>query len=67
MRKIDQDTFAAKGTELRDRVAHLSLQIESRDRGRAELAEIAIKSLELSQDTERQMAFSRLSFETSCA
>ena len=47
--EIDQDTFAAKGTELRDRAARLTLQIESHDRNRAETGEIALKAFELSQ------------------
>jgi site-specific DNA recombinase len=47
--EIEKETYAAKGTELRDRAARLSLQIETHDRGRAELGEIAIKAFELSQ------------------
>ncbi len=49
LEEIDQDTFAAKGTELRDQIAKLSIQVESHDRCRAEQGEIAIKAFELSQ------------------
>jgi site-specific DNA recombinase len=49
LEEIDQDTFAAKGTELRDRIAQLSIQVDSHDRGRAEQGEIAVKAFELSQ------------------
>jgi len=47
--EIEADTFAAKGTELRDREAALMLQIEASDRGRHENADIAVKAFELSQ------------------
>jgi site-specific DNA recombinase len=47
--EIDADTFAAKRTQLRDRIATTTLQIESADRGRAEQADLAIKVFELSQ------------------
>lgn len=49
LEEIDQDTFAAKGTELRDRIAQLSIQVDSHDRSRAEQGEIALKAFELSQ------------------
>ncbi|MGA2230855.1 MAG: recombinase family protein [Tepidisphaeraceae bacterium] len=49
LEEISTDTFAAKGTELRDRIANLTLQLEAADRDRGEQAEIAIKSFELSQ------------------
>lgn len=49
LEEIDQDTFAAKGTELRDRIAKLSIQVDAHDRGRAEQGEIALKAFELSQ------------------
>ena len=42
----DETMFSSKRTELRDRIAKLSLEIEACDRGRAELAE---KAFELSQ------------------
>jgi site-specific DNA recombinase len=47
--EINADTFAAKGTELRDRIAATTLQIEAADRGRAEQADLAVKVFELSQ------------------
>jgi hypothetical protein len=57
LEEIDEGTFAAKATELRDRLASLTLQIESCDRGRAEKAEIAVKAFELSQTlTEKWLA-----------
>src|SRR5208337_3299645 len=48
--EIDQDTFAGKATELRDREAKLKLQIDATDLGRHENADIAIKAFELSQN-----------------
>jgi len=47
--EIDADAFAAKGTELRDRIARVMLQIEVVDRDRGEQAELATKVFELSQ------------------
>ena len=47
--QLDQDTFAAKHTELRDRLASIKLQLESVDRTTQELAELALKVFELSQ------------------
>ena len=49
LEEIDADTFASKGTELRDRIAQLTLQVEASDRGRGEQADLAIKCFELSQ------------------
>ena len=49
LEEIDGSTFSRKSTELRDRVAQLSLQIEAHDRGRAEYGELAEKVFELSQ------------------
>ena len=49
LEEIDQDTFAGKSTELRDRVAQLTLQIEANDRNRTERGEIAVRAFELSQ------------------
>jgi hypothetical protein len=46
--EIDADTFAAKNTNLRDRIAALSLQRDAADRGREEQADLAIKTFELS-------------------
>ncbi len=54
LEEIEQETFAAKATELRDRVARLSAQIESNDRGRAETGQIAVKAFELSQTLREQ-------------
>ena|SRR3972149_2486200 len=47
--EIEADTFAAKGTELRDREAQLRLQIESLARSHDEDGDIAVKAFELSQ------------------
>jgi site-specific DNA recombinase len=47
--EIDADTFARKYTELRDRIAQLTLQLEAANRSRDELADVAIKVFELSQ------------------
>ncbi len=47
--EIDKTTFSSKSTELRDRIAKLSLELEACDRGRAERAEQAEKAFELSQ------------------
>ena len=47
--EIDAFTFGRKSTELRDRIAQLSLQVEACDRGRAEYGELAEKVFELSQ------------------
>ena len=41
--EIETETFSAKGTELRDRIAALTLQLQSADRGWAEQAEMATK------------------------
>ena len=49
MDEIEEGTFATKGTELRDRLSNLNLQIDACDRGRAENAEIAVKAFVLSQ------------------
>lgn len=52
--EIDQHTYAGKNTELRDRIAQLSLRVEAHDRNRTELAELAEKVFELSQTIEQQ-------------
>jgi hypothetical protein len=44
LEEINEATFAAKRTELRDRLSDLSLQIEVCDRGRAENDERAVKA-----------------------
>ncbi len=49
LEEIETDTFAAKNTEFRDRIARLTLEVESADRGRAERSDIALKAFELSQ------------------
>lgn len=54
LEEIEQDTFAAKGTELRDRIAKLTIQVDAHDRGRAEQGEIAVKAFELSQTLEEK-------------
>jgi len=46
---IDQDTFARKSTELRDRLAAIKLQLDAVDRSHDETAELASKVFELSQ------------------
>ena len=46
---VDQDTFARKHTELRDRLASIKLQLDVLDRSHDETAELAVKVLELSQ------------------
>jgi site-specific DNA recombinase len=51
---IDQETFARKHTELRDRQASIRLQLDSVDRCHAETAELAAKVFELSQTLRQQ-------------
>ncbi|HTQ38660.1 MAG TPA: recombinase family protein [Pirellulales bacterium] len=51
---LDQDAFARKQTELRDRLASLRLQLEVLDRSRDETAELAVKVFELSQVLRRE-------------
>ncbi len=46
---VDQDTFAKKHTELRDRLASIKLQLDVLDRSHDETAELASKVFELSQ------------------
>ena len=50
LEEIDQSTFAAKSTELRDQVSKLTLLIEGQDCGRAEAGEIAIKAFDPSTE-----------------
>ncbi len=52
--EIDQDTFAAKHTELRDRLANIKLQLDVVDRSHDETAELAAKVFELSQTLKQQ-------------
>ena len=47
--QIDDDTFARKQTELRDRLASIMLQLEILNRSRDENAELATRVFELSQ------------------
>ena len=49
MEEITTDTYAAKDTELRDRLANLELQVQAQGRGRDEHGDLAIKVFELSQ------------------
>jgi hypothetical protein len=51
---IDQETFARKHTELRDRLAAIKLQLDAVDRSHDETAELAAKVLELSQTLRQQ-------------
>jgi hypothetical protein len=51
---IDQDTFAAKQTQLRDRLAKIKLQLDVLDRSHDESSELAAKVFELSQTLRQQ-------------
>mgnify|MGYP007059450172 FL=1 len=51
---IDQETFARKHTELRDRLASIKLQLDVLDRSHDETAELASKVFELSQTLRNQ-------------
>ena len=51
---IDQETFARKQTELRDRLASIKLQLDVLDRSHDETAELASKVFELSQTLRQQ-------------
>ena len=51
---IDQDTFARKHTEMRDRLASIKLQLDVLDRSHDETAELAAKVFELSQTLRSQ-------------
>jgi site-specific DNA recombinase len=51
---IDQETFARKHTELRDRLASIKLQLDVVDRSHDETAELAAKVFELSQTLRSQ-------------
>ncbi|MBX3376756.1 MAG: recombinase family protein [Phycisphaeraceae bacterium] len=52
--EVDQDTFAKKHTELRDRLASIKLQLDVLDRSHDETAELAAKVFELSQTLQNQ-------------
>jgi site-specific DNA recombinase len=47
--QIEEDAFARKDTELRDRLASIKLQLDVLDRSHDETAELAVKVFELSQ------------------
>ncbi|MBN4060310.1 hypothetical protein JYT11_00515 [Planctomycetaceae bacterium AH-315-I19] len=47
--EVDQDTFARKHTQLRERVASIKLQLDVVDRSHDENADLASKAFELSQ------------------
>jgi site-specific DNA recombinase len=49
LEEINEQTFASKNTEFRDRIADLNLQVQAADQNRAAQAEIAEKVFELSQ------------------
>ncbi len=51
---IDQETFARKHTEMRDRLASIKLQLDVLDRSHDENAELAAKVFELSQTLRQQ-------------
>lgn len=51
---IDQQAFARKSTEIRDRLASIKLQIDALDRSHDETAELASKVFELSQTLRQQ-------------
>ena len=51
---IDQETFARKHTEMRDRLASIKLQLDVLDRCHDETAELAAKVFELSQTLRQQ-------------
>ena len=51
---VDQETFARKSTEIRDRLASIKLQLEALDRSHDENAELASKVFELSQTLRQQ-------------
>ena len=51
---IDQQTFARKHTEIRDRLASIKLQLDVLDRSHDETAELASKVFELSQTLRQQ-------------
>jgi site-specific DNA recombinase len=51
---IDQDTFAARQTQVRDRLSKIKLQLDVLDRSHDETAELASKVFELSQTLQHQ-------------
>jgi site-specific DNA recombinase len=51
---VDQETLARKHTEIRDRLASITLQLDALDRGHDETAKLAAKVFELSQTLNEQ-------------
>ena len=51
---IDQQAFAQKQTELRDRLASIKLQLDVLDRSHDEMTDLAVKAFELSQTLREQ-------------
>ncbi len=51
---IDDEVFAGKHTELRDRLASIKLQLDAVDRSHDEMSELAVKAFELSQTLRQQ-------------
>ena len=49
LEEIENNTFRAKSTELRDRSSQLTVQLEAADRSRDERADMALRVFELSQ------------------
>lgn len=47
--EVDQETYARKSTEIRDRLASIKLQLDAVDRSRDEMGELASQVFELSQ------------------
>jgi site-specific DNA recombinase len=52
--EIETDPFSHKITELRDRIANVPLKLKAADRSRAEQADTAIRTFELSQLVEEK-------------
>lgn len=52
--EINSDSYAAKSTALQYREASFKLQLDARDLGRHETAEIVVKAFELSQNLRSQ-------------
>ncbi len=52
--EINGDTFARKATELRDRIAEVTIRVEAADRDRGEQADLASRVFELSQALEQK-------------
>ena len=53
--EIDPDTYASKSTEFRDRASHLTILIDAGNRNQEELAEITLKTFELSQSLKHKL------------